>query len=221
MKIFIINASQKTGESNTGIILDKLNTLFETGYEIVNYKSGTKQLLSEEFKNIISSDVIVFGFPLFNDSVPSNMLKMIIELESYFENEKEKNIIVYSIINNGFYEGKQTHIAFEVMQNWCERCGVKFGGGIGQGAGEMIGATKNIPLNSGPFKNLCRSLKLLVNKIELKEPFGIKYLSPRFPWFLWELMSKYTFWHPLAYKNKLNKKDIISNSPAKIISTIE
>jgi multimeric flavodoxin WrbA len=209
MKIIIINGSQKTGESNTGIILDELNILFKTGHEIVNYKLGTKQLSSEELENIVSFDVIIFGFPLFNDSVPSNMLKMIIELESYFANGKTKNPIVYSIINNGFYEGKQTHIAFEIIQNWCERCGIKFGGGIGQGAGEMIGATKNIPINSGPFKNLDRSLELLVNKIELKEIFGIKYLSPYFPRFLWELMSKYTFWHPLAYKNKLNKKDIV------------
>jgi multimeric flavodoxin WrbA len=209
MKIIIINGSQKTGESNTGIILGELNILFKTGHEIVNYKLGTKQLSSEELKNIVSFDVIVFGFPLFNDSIPSNMLKMIIELESYFANGKTKNIIVYSIINNGFYEGKQTHIAFEVIQNWCEHCGIKFGGGIGQGAGEMIGVTKNIPINSGPFKNLGSSLELLANKIELKEPFGIKYLIPYFPRFLWELMSKYTFWHPLAYKNKLTKKDIV------------
>jgi multimeric flavodoxin WrbA len=209
MKIIIINGSQKTGESNTGIILKKLNSLFETGHEIVSYKSGPKQLSSEELKNIVSSDIIIFCFPLFNDSIPSNTLKTLIELESYFTNEKIKNIIVYSIINNGFYEGKQTHIAFEIIQNWCEHCGIKFGGGIGQGAGEMIGATKNIPINSGPFKNLGHSLELFVKKIELKETFGIKYLSPYFPRFLWELMAKYTFWHQLASKNKLNKKDII------------
>jgi multimeric flavodoxin WrbA len=209
MKIIIINGSQKIGESNTGIILEEVNTLFRSGHEIINYKLGTKQLSSEEIKNIASFDIIIFGFPLFNDSIPSNMLKILIELENYFAHENRKNIIVYSIINNGFYEGKQTHIAFEVIQNWCEHCDIKFGGGIGQGAGEMIGATKNIPINSGPFKNLGRSLELLVNKIELRETFGIKYLSPYFPRFLWELMSKYTFWHPLAYKNKLNKKDII------------
>jgi hypothetical protein len=208
MKIIMINGSQKTGESNTGIILEKLITLFKPGHEVVNYKLRTNQLSSEEIKNIVSFDIIVFGFPLFNDSIPSNMLKMLIELETYFINEKTKNTVVYSIINNGFYEGKQTHIAFEVIQNWCEHCGIKFGGGIGQGAGEMIGATRNVPINSGPFKNLGHSLELLVNKIELKETFGIKYLSPYFPRFLWELMAKHTFWHPLAYKNKLNKKDI-------------
>jgi multimeric flavodoxin WrbA len=99
MKIIIINGSQKTGESNTGIILNELNILFKTGHEIINYKLGTRQLSSEELKNIVSFDVIIFGFPLFNDAIPSNMLKMIIELESCFANGKTKNIIVYSIID--------------------------------------------------------------------------------------------------------------------------
>jgi multimeric flavodoxin WrbA len=209
MKIVIINGSQKTGESNTGILLEKLNALLKTGHEIANYKLGTKRLSPEELQNIASSDVIVLGFPLFNDSVPSTMLKTLIELEGRIADEKEKNSIVYSIINNGFYEGKQTHIAFSMIQNWCDHCGVKFGGGIGQGAGEMIGAAKNTPIHSGPFKNLGRSLELLVTKIELKESFGVKYLNPHFPRFLWELMSKYAFWRPLAGKNNLTKKDII------------
>jgi hypothetical protein len=133
---------------------------------------------------------------------------MLITLEEHIKKEKTKSII-YVIINNGFYEGRQTHIAFEIVQNWCERTGVQFGGGIGQGAGEMIGAAKNTPIKKGPFNNLGRELKLLARKIELKETFSTKYLSPYFPRFLWRFMAKHTFWHSLAHKNKLKKKDII------------
>lgn len=209
MKIIIINGSQKAGESNTGIILNRLNKLIKDEHNAVNYKLGTKQFWPEIFKDIISCDVIVLAFPLYNDSVPSNMLKMLIELEGHLRKANKKDIIVYTIINNGFYEGKQTYIAFEIIQNWCEQTGLIFGGGIGQGAGEMIGATKNMPINYGPFNNLARSLKLLVEKMELKETFIIKYLSPYFPRFLWKFMAVHTFWHPLANKNKLTKKDIL------------
>jgi hypothetical protein len=66
-----------------------------------------------------------------------------------------------------------------------------------------------MPINCGPFNNLARSLKLLVEKINLKEVFEIKYLSPYFPRFLWKFMAIHTFWHPLAQKNKLKKKDIL------------
>jgi multimeric flavodoxin WrbA len=209
MKISIINGSQKTGESNTGIIVNELNSFFGNGSDINNYTFGTKQFPHEIYREIIASDVIVFAFPLYTDSIPSNTLRMLIELENYLKKEPKKETIIYTIINNGFYEGKQTHIAFEIMKNWCRRTGTVFCGGIGQGAGEMIGATKNIPLCKGPFRNLGRELKLLAKKIELKEPFGIKYLSPYFPRFLWRFMAVHTFWHPLAYKNKLTKKDIL------------
>ena len=141
-----------------------MNKLIKDEHNAVNYKLGTKQFWPEIFKDIKSCDVIVLAFPLYNDSVPSNMLKMLIELEGHLRKANKKDIIVYTIINNGFYEGKQTYIAFEIIQNWCEQTGQIFGGGIGQGAGEMIGATKNMPINYGPFNNLARSLKLLVKK---------------------------------------------------------
>jgi hypothetical protein len=119
-------------------------------------------------------------------------------------------IVVYGIINNGYYEGKQTHIAFEILENWCERVGIQFGGGIGQGAGEMLAILKNAPLNKGPLNNLGRALESLVTHIESGTVSGITYVSPYFPRFLWRVMATYTFWHPQAYKNGLTKKDILS-----------
>jgi multimeric flavodoxin WrbA len=205
MKISIINGSQKTGESNTGIILSELNKLIK--HEVVNNKLGTKQFSQETYNQIAMSDVIILAFPLYTDSLPSNVYKMLIELEGYLKKQNQKPM-VYTIINNGFYEGKQTHIAFEIIQNWCKRAGVKFGGGIGQGAGEMLGSTKNMPINSGPFNNLGRALTSLVEKINLKEAFEVKYFSPYFPRFLWRFMAIHTFWHPLARKNKVAIKDI-------------
>ena len=209
MKLIIINGSQKSGESNTGIILDELNSLVKKEHEVINYVLGLIGITSEIYKEIITSDVIVLAFPLYIDSIPSNVLKILIGLEDFIKKGSVKDIFMYAIINNGFYEGKQTRIAFEIIRNWCEHTGIRFGGGIGQGAGEMIGATKNIPLSKGPFNNLGRELKFLMEKIEVKETFGTKYLSPYFPRFLWRFMAKHTFWHPMAYKNKLKKKDII------------
>jgi multimeric flavodoxin WrbA len=209
MKISIINGSQKSGESNTGIILNKLNKLIKKDNDIVNFTLGIKQFSEEIYGEIVSSDVIIFSFPLYTDSIPSNMLKMLIELEDYFKKSTVKGTVVYTIINNGFYEGRQTSIAFEIMRNWCERSGVQFCGGIGQGAGEMIGATKNKPIHVILFNNLQRTLESLVEKMEAKDQFGIKFLSPSFPRFLWKMMATYSFWHPLAYKNKIKKKDII------------
>ncbi|MCL2270573.1 MAG: NAD(P)H-dependent oxidoreductase [Treponema sp.] len=207
MKISIINGSQKTGESNTELILERLKSLINRSYEINIFNCGLRQLTTEMFDKIISGDVIILMFPLFMHSLPSNTLKMLIELENIIKHQQKKDLIMYTIVNNGFYEGKQNNIAFEIIINWCEHSGVKFGGGIGQGAGEMIGRTKHLPKDKDLFKNLTCALQTMVENIESKQPMEIQYLSPNFPRFLWRFMGK-RYWNNLAKNNGLSKKDI-------------
>jgi len=207
MKINLINGSQKTGESNSGIILDNLNELIKNKHEVKMHISGTKLFSEEVFEEIISGEAIVLAFSLFGDSIPSHTLKMLIELENTIKQEKVDNLIMYTVVNNGFYEGKQNHIAIEMIKNWCERSGVKFGGGIGQGAGEMVGHTKQYPINKGPFNNLGRALQKMAENIEQKKSMEIMYLSPYFPRFLWKFMAT-RYWHSVAKKNGISKKDI-------------
>jgi multimeric flavodoxin WrbA len=207
MKINIINGSQKMGESNSGIILDRLNSLIKQTHEVNIYNCGKKPLSNEIYEKIISGDVIILAFPLFVHSLPSNTIKMLIELENILKQKQINKIIMYTIINNGFYEGKQNNIAFEIIKHWCEHSGVEFGGRIGLGAGEMVGQTKNIPINKGPFNNLERALQKMVESIELKKSMEIIFLSPYFPRFLWKFMAT-RYWNKLAKNNGLIKKDI-------------
>ena len=207
MKVILINGSQKVGESNSGIILDMLNNLIKEKHEVEIYNSGISLFTDETFKKIVSGDVIVLVFPLFVYSVPSHTLKMLIELENIIKLEKKNNLIVYTIINCGFFEGEQNNAALKIIRNWCDKSGVKFGGGIGQGAGEMLGRTKDIPSDKNPFKNLEHALQGMVKKMELKETFEIMYLSPRFPQFLFRLFAT-RYWVSMARKNGLEKKEI-------------
>jgi len=208
MKISIINGSQKTGESNTGNILERLKGLLNQENEINVFNCGLKQLTNEMFNTIISGDVIILMFPLFVHSLPSNTLRMLIELENNIKKQQKKELIMYTIINNGFYEGKQNYIAFEIIKNWCEQTGVIFGGGIGQGAGEMIGRTKHLPKDKDLFKSLTCALQIMIKNMELKKPVEIQYLCPNFPRFLWRFMGARN-WNNLAKNNGLNKRDIL------------
>lgn len=45
---------------------------------------------------------------------------------------------VYCLVNCGFYEGHQNKLAIEMMGNWCEKAGIKWGEEVGIGAGGMI-----------------------------------------------------------------------------------
>lgn len=211
MKISIINGSQKSGQSNSGLILEWLNKLIKNDHEIKNYKLKMKLFTEDIYSEIISGEVIVLAFPLYRNSIPANTLQMLIELEKILKEKRTKDIIVYTIINLGFYEAKQAHIAFENIKHWCERSEVKFGGGIGQGAGEMLGAMRKIPLNIGLYNNLWRALKLMTAKISSKESFDIIYLSPYCPKFLWRIMG-HIMWNMLAKKSGLKKKELMGVS---------
>jgi len=208
MKISMINGSQKTGGSNSGVILERLNDLIKEKHEVKIYDSGSKLFTNEIFEEIISGEMIVLAFPLYIYSIPSNTLRILIELENIVKLKQIRNLVIYTIINCGFYEGKQNYTAFEIIKNWCGHSGVIFGGGIGQGAGEMLGLLKNIPLNKSPFANLGKTLEKMTEQMEKKKPFEITYLNPNFPRFLWRIMATRN-WNALAKKNGLKKKDIV------------
>lgn len=53
-----------------------------------------------------------------------NICKTILSEEQTFQ---RKDIMVYSIVNNGFYEGKQNRIVIEQMKHWCKAVGLKWG----------------------------------------------------------------------------------------------
>ena len=105
MKIVLINGSQKTGESNSGVILDSVNSLINGKHEVEIYNHGISFFTDETFKNIVSGDVIILAFPLFVHSVPSHTLKMLIELENIIKRERVNSLIMYTIVNCGFLKG--------------------------------------------------------------------------------------------------------------------
>jgi len=71
MKISLINGSQKIGESNSGIILDRLNNLIKEKHEVKTYKVYQKSVDNNKmFKDIISGEIIVLAFPLYVDTIP-------------------------------------------------------------------------------------------------------------------------------------------------------
>ncbi|MDR0735317.1 MAG: NAD(P)H-dependent oxidoreductase [Zoogloeaceae bacterium] len=212
MKISLINASPKMSASNTGILLDALVRHIAAGHEIHRRRLGRKTFATEVLREIATDDVIIMGFPLYVDALPSNLLSMLIALEDCLKAEDCGEMTVYAIINNGFYEGRQTCIAFEIVQNWCARAGVRFGGGIGQGGGEIIGVMKKFHGAYGLFRQTERALIALAHSIPEGMPVGIRYLNPAFPRFLFGFLARHFFWRPLARKNGLRMKALLGKA---------
>jgi hypothetical protein len=204
VKIALINGSPKTGKSNSGWFLEKLEGCLNEGHELVRYNVVKKDFI--DFNALYQMDAIVFAFPLYIDAIPSHLFRIMVEMEKSARGEKVP--FVYTIVNNGFYEGRQNHIALDIMKNWCARAGLRYGQGIGQGAGEMMSSVEKVPLGHGPLKNLGEVIKELAQNIEVGKSGEDVLFSPNFPRFAWRFMATHHYWHKKAKGNGLKIRSI-------------
>lgn len=182
MKIALINGSPKSNNSASECILQEIKIFIESDNNMISeYNFRKPQLNAEEIEELTEQDVLVFGFPLYVDGIPSHLLNCLIQLEEAFIVANKKDTLVYTLENCGFYEGHQNRVAIEMMGNWCTEAGLKWGQGIG--AGEMLQSMKTVPLGYGPKKNLGEAIKQLsdnIQKCNMGENTFIKPNSPRF-----------------------------------------
>ena len=205
MKICIINGRPKESKSTSELLIGYIMP-FIKGNEIITYNVCKTDFSKTQFLQIQSSEVLIFAFPLYIDSINSLLLRFLIELQK--REFRNKNINVYCIINNGFYEGRQNHVAADIMKNWCKAAGLIYGQTLGVGAGEMLPFLKDIPLGYGPNKNIGIALqKLSQNILSLNQGEDL-FIAPNWPRFLWKIQASLCFWYPRAKKNGLKRKEL-------------
>ena len=111
------------------------------GGEKVNEHLRTKGDYQRILDRLPGADAVVFGLPLYVDGVPSHVLGFLEEMERFCK-EKALHLKVYVIANNGFIEGKQNEPLMQMMEHFCQRAGLTWGGGVGIGGGVMLNVTR-------------------------------------------------------------------------------
>lgn len=207
MKISIINGSPKLGNSTSQLIIEYLIPLIDSNNTLVVFDTNRTAFTENRFTNIEDSNAIVFVFPLYIDSIPAHLLKLLIALEK--RQFKNSETMVYCIINNGFFEGTQNQIALGQMKIWCDAVNLSWGQGVGLGAGEMLPFLKDIPLGHGPNKNIGKALKALADNILAQKSGSELFVSPNWPRFLWRVQSSLFVWYPRAKANGLSKNCLL------------
>ena len=124
----LINGSPKPSGSASAVLLKILKEhicgeLLETALRGPEPGDGCVKALA-------GADTWVFAFPLYVDGVPSHLLNCLCKLQGLAE---EKRPRVYAVANCGFYEGEQNRLALSVMENFCQRAGCRWCGGVGIG----------------------------------------------------------------------------------------
>ncbi len=173
MKICLINGSIKEKRSTSGYLLDQLHKRLDKSAEIIKM----------DWKDLVDTppalcDVLVLAFPLYIDSVPSNLLDALEKSESVIA-ESNREAKVYTMINNAFYEPSNDRFAVRIIQHWCENAGLIFGGAMCLGAGPMATVS---PPGEGPMKDLGTGLDSLAWAINNNQKSSNDlYLKPGIP----------------------------------------
>ena len=139
MKTVLINCSPKKRFCASAYFLF-LQSLFVGGEqvkEILRSPADHTRILEQ----LRDARTVVFGLPLYVDSVPSHVLRFLQEMEAFCR-ENGLKLRVYCVANNGFIEGKQNEPLMQVFENFCVRAGLVWGGGVGIGGGVMLNVTR-------------------------------------------------------------------------------
>ncbi|MDF2890534.1 MAG: hypothetical protein K0R80_901 [Clostridia bacterium] len=207
MKIAFINGSPKVKNSTSEYILKTLKPLLPKEYELIEYHFRTSHLSNHDMEQMAECNVLVFAFPLYVDGIPSHLIHCLYELEMFFNTKSEKKIVVYSLVNCGFYEGHQNVIALEIMKNWCVKAKLNWGQGLGIGGGGMLPMLAGVPEGQGPKKNLSMALKTIAGSISAAATADNIFVSPNFPRFAYKLGAEMG-WRQQGKANGLKPKDL-------------
>ena len=117
------------------------------------------------FDLVDESDLIILAFPLYVDSLHSQVIKT---LELIAEHEKGKCDLgkkrVVAIANSGFPEAKHNDIALAVCRIFAKQVGFTWAGGLAMGGGGMI-AGRPLTEIGGMVRNQKKALEIAADSL--------------------------------------------------------
>lgn len=187
--ILFLNCSYKVKSSNTEYFFQLLEKEVARKCEkeckyvsikdvLKDIEGGSLDAFVEELKE---ADAWVIGAPLYVDGLPAQAVKLLELLLENYKGELPK-MPVYVLSNLGFYEAEQIKHLLAIVENWCARMGVLYGGGLAVGAGPLVRALDKVPMKKGLAKGVGTGMEKLAKAITTRKKlknFYTKTLVPR------------------------------------------
>jgi multimeric flavodoxin WrbA len=189
---------KRLGEAEAEIEAEWIHT-----HDLLQNDDGVYVLSDEKVTKIANQieecDAIFLTFPLYVDSIPSHILRLMEAIET--RRTKSKNApLVYCGVNCGFMEAKYTKIAIYMVKLWCRSAKLTFGQAIGFGGGGM-GRSLKLGHN-GPGRNYDRALDEMAHNIKGGASDEIIYVKPHFP------RALYIFFGNAGWKSAIKKRGL-------------
>ena len=204
-------------------ISESLGTYFagklqEKGVETEKVRLYSSMKSEEEKEHLLSSidrsDILILTFPLYVDSLPSlvtKVLEMISEHRKSIDNPRRHQFV--AIANNGFPEAHQNDTALAICRRFARETGMEWAGSLSVGGGEGIGFIARL-FGSRPLEKLGFFSKKERNALDLITEFltasgnnsqEVMELRTNRPMPVWMYVMGGTIfdWRYKAWKNKV------------------
>lgn len=207
MGIAIINGSPKKTEGATLVIINLVKEILGEDIEVfqgIDFIGKPEKERKILIDNILKADTLLIAFPLYVDSLPMPLIKTLESIEK--ESESLESLPkVYGISQCGFYEASQNETALKIIENFCNRLGLKWQYGLGIEAGVLLNHMKDI--KQRPTKPIYDGICSLCKDIDknLDEKRENVYINPSLPRFLYKLGGN-MMWKQQAKINKVGDK---------------
>ncbi len=169
-QVVMLNLSPRGKAASSLKFLDSIKGFLEqqnTSHKIDTYSYGL--VMNNEnkrnglFAQLASCDDCVIAFPLYVDTVPAVAQHFIESYYQYFmKNKPSKPHNLYTIVNCGFPEPEQNHVALEIINNFAKRTLFTNVYRLGIGMGTLLGDQS---IDSKLCKNISEEFHFIAKSI--------------------------------------------------------
>jgi multimeric flavodoxin WrbA len=204
-KILLLNGSMRTASGNSMVLAKKLAAQLKTESETLLLRDHLSDMTGL-FPAIESAKALVLCMPLYVDGLPSQVVRFFERMQRDYRGSWKN---VYVLANMGLYESKQLVNLFDAVRQWCGAMDFAYCGGLGIGAGEVIGTLmKQSPSGFGVTRETLKGIAGLAEVIDAggrtEEIYAGPSLFPRSAY----LAIANASWNRNAKQNGLDPKDL-------------
>jgi len=202
-RVVAVNGSPKSAESTSGALIKTLEEYI--GIKINSFRAVELVRREDAHKviaDVLKADVLLIVFPLYVDSLPAPLVKLLKQIEQAAKTCSSSLPTVYSICNCGFYEAEHNSLALKMTRTFAKRIGAGYGYGLGIGCGGVLAQ-----MEKGPVDNVYAALRDMGDTImaENSKESEDAFITPKMPRFLYK-MGGNIGWRQMARKNAVLKQ---------------